>query len=326
MHASERDQVLSILADLEDDVGHDARQQVEQRMRDVIELVLAEDGYAVKHELPGGDRRSDLVAEREPGDGARQETIGVEFKVYRGQQSIPLRAISQSIVFALTGDFDRLIFFGNRRFTSAARRMANQQLPLVLELLDLDALRAWIARIKVTAENADLVAEAKLIMSATSRHFAALIAREPGVLDVLEWRDMERVLAEIFDELGFVVELTPGSGDQGKDLILECVVRGRRCTYIVEVKHWRGKSRVGAAAVKSFLQVVLREERDGGVFLSTYGYYDNAFEELTEIDRQRIRIGGQSRVVSLCRTFTKAESGLWTPPSDPAKVLYEATE
>ena len=58
---------------------------------------------------------------------------------------------------------------------------------------------------------------------------------------------------------------------------------------------------------------------------STYGYCDDAFEQLSEIDRQRLRFGNKEKVVALCRTYVKARSGIWSPPEHLAEVLYEGT-
>ena len=65
-----------------------------------------------------------------------------------------------------------------------------------------------------------------------SKQLARLIAHDPKGLDDLEWRDMERMLAAVFQGLGFDVTLTPSSKDGGKDLILEFIVKGEQHSYI----------------------------------------------------------------------------------------------
>lgn len=119
--------------------------------------------------------------------------------------------------------------------------------------------------------------------------------------------------------------LTPPAKDGGKDVVLGCYVQGRQAEYFVEIKHWRSRSRVGGGALRDFLNVIVREGRVGGLFLSTYGYCDNAFEQLTEIDRQRLRFGDAEKIVALCHTYVKARSGIWSPPENLADVLYEGT-
>jgi Restriction endonuclease len=156
-----------------------------------------------------------------------------------------------------------------------------------------------------------------------SKQLARLIATDPRGLEDLEWRDMERMLAAVFQGLGFDVTLTPSSKDGGKDLILECIVQGDKCSYVVEVKHWPSGQRVGKRYISDFVNVVARENRDGGLYLATYGYSGDAFEALTEIDRQSIKLGIDKKIISLCRTYIKAESGTWLAPSVLSDLLFE---
>ena len=34
---------------------------------------------------------------------------------------------------------------------------------------------------------------------------------------------------------------------------------------------------------------------------------------LTEIDRERLKFGNEDKVVSLCKTYMKVDSGIWSP-------------
>jgi len=190
-------------------------------------------------------------------------------------------------------------------------------------VLDAAGLRAWVARIDVEADINKL--EIEQIMKAVSNRFAALIADDPRNLDKLEWRQIECLVAEIFDGLGFKVTLTQSSQDGGKDVILKCTVDGKDRSYIVEIKHWRSGKGVGNYAVRYFLDVLVREKRDGGLFLSTYGYANNAFESLTEIERKKVHFGTEEKLVALCRTYKKIKSGILSPPTDIAETIVANT-
>ncbi|WP_062288317.1 restriction endonuclease [Nostoc piscinale] len=156
-----------------------------------------------------------------------------------------------------------------------------------------------------------------------SKQLARLIANDPRGLEDIEWRDMERMLAAVFQGLGFDVTLTPSSKDGGKDLVLECIVKGDKCSYLVEVKHWRSGQRVGKRYISNFINVVARENRDGGLYLATYGYSSDAFAALTEVERQSIKLGVDKKIISLCRTYIKSESGIWLAPSMLSDLLFE---
>lgn len=167
--------------------------------------------------------------------------------------------------------------------------------------------------------------EVQQLIQVMSQKFAEIIATNPAALDELEWRDIERLLAEVFDGIGFSIELTPPSKDGGKDIILQCVVSGKKHSYIVEVKHWRSSTKVGGSAIKDFLSIIVNENRDAGLFLSTYGYTSNAFEGISEIERHRIRFGKKEKVVSLCKTYVDSASGLVVPPDLLPTVLFNGT-
>jgi restriction endonuclease Mrr len=133
------------------------------------------------------------------------------------------------------------------------------------------------------------------------------------------------MIAEAFEGVGFSVTLTPPSKDGGKDLILHGEVRGKLKSYAIEVKHWRAGNKVGQLAVESFLDVLINEKHDGGVFISTHGFTGNAFESLTKIQRETLRFGNESKVVSLCKTYVRKNQGLWSPETNLADSLFGDT-
>ena len=134
------------------------------------------------------------------------------------------------------------------------------------------------------------------------------------------------MLAEVFEGLGYGTELTPASKDGGKDIVLSFVASGESRSYVVEVKHWRSGKRVGEAKVQDFVEVIASERRSGGLYLSTHGYTGDAFRSLTEVERRTLRFGDEEKVAALCKTYLKAESGLWTPQPDLEELLYKGTE
>jgi restriction endonuclease Mrr len=297
-------------------------------MMAVLQPLLAADGYSLRHQRLSADQRFDAIADRPASYRHEQQSMAVEVKYRHHARQLTLSDIGGFLIrAAVDQETSRTLIVANTRFSQHAQREVAQFLQRVrvqIQLLGLDDLRAWIARLE-TVEG-DLDEEARVIVQSLAREFAYMIARNARALDRVEWRDLERIVAEIFSALGFRAELTPSSKDQGRDVILECFVSGSRRSYIVEVKHWRSGARVGSTAVRDFVDVVAREARDGGVFLSTYGYTNNAFESITEIERQRVRFGGEEKIATLCRKYTRAGTGLWSPPEVLADLLFEGTE
>lgn len=323
MNRETKEQILRHIALLDSYPSATIGREPEQLLMDILQPLLAEDGYTTTKVFEAHHAGFDFIAEK-PADGVSVScSIGIEQKHYSRNRPVGADVVEQVLSSAVPLSLDRAMLVVNSRFTYAAREMVRREAPVRVELIDIDALKAWVARIEIDS-TAD-TSEVEAILQQVSRTFACLIAKDPENLEKLEWRDLERTLAETFDGLGFSVELTPGSKDGGKDIILECLVAGKKHTYIVEIKHWRCGTRVGQSVARDFLNVIVRERREGGLFLATYGYCDNAFEMLSEIERRRIRFGAQAKVVGLCRTFVKARSGIWSAPAALPEVLFEGT-
>jgi len=152
-----------------------------------------------------------------------------------------------------------------------------------------------------------------------------LIASNPKYLQDIEWRELEHLLSVAFEKIGFGVELTPSSKDGGKDIVLTCRIKGDDRIYFVEVKHWRSQQKTGKEYIKDFFNVIVNEKVSGGLFLSTYGLSKNAIESLTSIDRRLLKLGDESKIVAVCKTYIKTQEGLVIPEESLVDILYEYT-
>ncbi|GGG62797.1 hypothetical protein [Epilithonimonas arachidiradicis] len=77
--------------------------------------------------------------------------------------------------------------------------------------------------------------------------------------------------------------------------------------------------------MKEFLNVICNETQESGLLLSPFGFTANAFEGLAEIERKKIRFGSEEKIVSLCKSYLKVKSGIWTPLEDLEHTLFEKT-
>jgi restriction system protein len=293
---------------------------------DVLALVLRPlllvEGYDISKQHGAQELGVDLIGSPAD-DNSPKQNIGVEYKHHGQGKPIALDAVNQLLSAARSMHFDRLMLIGRFGFTDEAREAAERREPVRIELLDLTGIDEWINRVE--AGEPDYAGRVQILIRGISHEFARLVAENPETLDELEWRDLERMMERVMSGLGFSVTLTLPSKDGGKDLILTCNIQQGEQSYIVELKHWRSGKGVGKVAVRDFLQVIIAENRSGGLFLSTSGYAEGAFEGLTEVTRQRLRFGSKIKVVLLAQTYIKALSGLWSPPEDLPDVLFEAT-
>ncbi|MER8808250.1 restriction endonuclease [Mesorhizobium australicum] len=295
--------------------------EAERILGGILAPILRVEGFSLEGTPIVRDEGIDFVGVRgDPALGS-SESLGVEAKFYRRGQKVSIDQVRALIGAGLLKGLGRVILVSNCPFTTGARATIEHDLPLSVELKELDDLRSWLELVREAEPDAET--EVRIMLRELSERFARLIARDPGALAYLEWRDVERTVAEVFDGLGFRVTLTAGSKDGGKDVILECEVAGKQATYYVEIKHWRSSTRVGADAVRKLLKVIVTEKKAGGLFLSTYGFTENAFEQLTTIEREKLRFGDQEKVVTLCRSYVKAKSGIWSPPENLTEVLFD---
>jgi len=239
-------------------------------------------------------------------------------------KSVQENRVHERVSFAFNYPYDRLILFGPKGFTSSCYHFVNIANPLKVELLTLDDLKSWTSKIEVESDLSSL--EYEDIIKVVSKTFIEKIVTDPNFLLKVEWRELEKIITELSEGLAFNVILTPSSKDGGKDLILEINKKGTPTKYLVEIKHWKSKQQIGQKYVKEFLKVICNEKSESGLLLSTYGFTSNAFEGLTELERKKIRFGDEEKIVSLCKTYLKVKSGIWTPLDNLQEILIKKTK
>ena len=138
------------------------------------------------------------------------------------------------------------------------------------------------------------------------RHIAVC----PDLIYSLEWRDLERVIALTFEEIGYQVQLTKAAQDGGKDVVLYCVsgrdAGGKSLEYYVEIKHWKAGAKVGRGTISKLIEVSIHDGVTGAAFISSSGYADNIKEG--SFDSITPKLGDLSTIRTLCRYFVASRS------------------
>lgn len=238
------------------------------------------------------------------------------------QENVKEERVHERVSFAFNYPYNRLIMFAPKGFTASCYRFVNVTDPLKVELLTLNDLKSWTSKIEIESDIS--INDYENIIKIVNKTFIEKIAEDSNFLLKVEWRELEKMIAEIFEGLAFDVKLTPPSKDGGKDLILEINKKGMGKKYLVEIKHWKSQ-KLGQKYVKEFLKVICNETHESGLLLSTFGFNSNAFEGLTEFDRKKIKFGNKEKIVSLCKSYLKVKSGIWTPLDDLEHTLFEKT-
>jgi len=283
----------------------------------LIEPVLASTGYIFK-KAPEDDG-FDLYGHHGPGP---DRSIGVVLK--RTTRPVGVSDVRQLIGTAVLRRTSRCLLVSPSGFTKEAREIAERFDPLSIELLDLERLRNWITSLGHAEGDEARTLYSKIVAEFCAK-LAAAVARDPSVLDHIEWRELEKLLDGVLRRLGFDVTLTPSSKDGGKDLVIRCTVKPPERTFYVEVKPWRQGDRPGQNHVRHFVNVVLRDGAERGLLLSSSGFTSTAFEGLSSIEKHRLRTAGGEKVVGLCRHYVRALGGLWSPTAPLEEVLFDET-
>ncbi len=152
---------------------------------------------------------------------------------------------------------------------------------------------------------------------------ANLIAAHPEALASIEWRELEKVLRETFEGIGFDTKLTRPGKDGGFDLELTTSEDGQKQTYLVEVKHWTDK-KPGPMHLKKFIKVTTSKRAAGGLLLSTSGFTGTICSGILQFSAP-VHLGEGEKVVALCRTYYRLRSGLWLEDIDLKETLFSGT-
>ena len=299
----------------------------ELAVSEILTKLLAKIGFKVQYsDTNHRVRNPDFIAQKRV-DGSDYK-IAIELKGSSNINDAVKNGIATLKAVNEEKKFDKLLLLllnrnnFNRKKPSLQNFLRNN--PTNLEIINLDDLEKWSESLSKELVPKELN-EVLYYVKQLSKKLIELIAKNPDNLKNLEWRDLERTIAELFEGIGFKTTLTPSSKDGGKDVILECKIDNIQKTFIIEIKHWRSGQQVGKKAVKEFTKIIINEKRDMGLFLSTYGFASNYYESLTEKQKPMIRFGKQEKIVELCRTYEKVNNGIWNPIDTLENILLFET-
>jgi HJR/Mrr/RecB family endonuclease len=244
--------------------------------------------------------------------------IGVEVRSL--SRPVGVEAIQQAFALRDSGHFDRAMIVSRSGFSAAAQQQADTAGAGKIDLLGPSELRSWLAKHEPAGR---LDTPAHDIVRSCMRELAMRLAQHPEELPQVEWRDLERILLEVFEALGYATRLTRSGKDGGFDLELTFTDRDRKMTYLVEVKHWTDQ-KPGLPHLSKLIEVTASRNASGAVLLSTSGFSKPLYSGLLKVSAP-VRIGDASKVVSLCQTYYRLQTGFWLDETNLAKMLHEGT-
>ncbi len=115
------------------------------------------------------------------------------------------------------------------------------------------------------------------------------LSENPEALYQLKGREFEYVMAEIYNKLGYKVEVTKASRDGGKDIIIRKPEILGDFIYYVECKKYAANRHVGVGIVKELDSVINMDKINGGI-IATTSYFTKDAKDLILDNKWDFRI------------------------------------
>jgi predicted Mrr-cat superfamily restriction endonuclease len=244
--------------------------------------------------------------------------IAVEVKA--GSRQAGIESVQKAFNLKANGPFDRAMIVSRLGFSADALQQADTIGLGEIDLFGPEHLRNWIAK---QAEPEEAISKCETIVRHAMRELAKTVAQHPDELPRIEWRDLERLLGEVFDGIGFDTKVTRSSKDGGFDLELTASEAGKKQIYLVEVKHW-SEQRPGMSHVRKLVRVTASRQATAGLLLSSSGFTRPVYSGITEFTIP-VLLGGREKIVSLCRAYYRLSSALWLEDTSLHETLLSGT-
>jgi hypothetical protein len=124
-------------------------------------------------------------------------------------------------------------------------------------------------------------------------------ARYPEDLEKLWWRDFERLLGTVFGNLGYRAELGSGRNDRGADIRLYRAEDSGEALTVVQAKCYRNDLAIELFLVAALLGVVLDQNAQRGILVTTSRYLRSA-REFAERHPDKISLATSEDVAKWC--------------------------
>lgn len=125
-------------------------------------------------------------------------------------------------------------------------------------------------------------------------------SNNPTALRTTDPRHFEELIAELLDRNGLDVELTPPSGDGGRDVLAWANTLAGRHLYLVECKRYAANRPVGVEIVRALYGVVQAENATAGLIVATSEFTKGA-KQFQETIKHRMDLRGYEGLIEWLR-------------------------
>jgi hypothetical protein len=210
MNGSTKEKLINKIQLIESGWSSLPEKALTKHLREIFTPLLQIEGF--KHNKDSMRRHGyDYIA------STTEETETIALLHKRDDSLITKDEVEELVAAGTIDGFSKIILFTNSQLTSDADQYDINYYPVVFERMYIPSLKNWVAKIEADYDDT----EAGKILRTCTQKLIELIGKNPNALEEIEWRDLERIIAELFMGLGFKVVLTPPAKDGGKDVIIE---------------------------------------------------------------------------------------------------------
>lgn len=163
---------------------------------------------------------------------------------------------------------------------------ANDQITLGDKQALLEALRAQRpgdTKQSVSLYQQKITPTQLILVEDINEHLLAALARDPSLMFGLAPRKFEELVARMFSDYGFKVELTPATRDGGYDIFATLHNPTTSFIALIECKRYAPTKPVGVEIVRGLYGVTEREGANQGLIVTSSTFTRGAIEEKARI-------------------------------------------
>jgi hypothetical protein len=142
----------------------------------------------------------------------------------------------------------------------------------------------------------------RLDVAAINEELIKYLVRHPEKMHELAPRKFEELIAELFRDQGYTVELTPPSGDGGRDILCTHKTSYGTMLTLIECKRYSLANPVGVEIVRGLYGVVESDEASHGVIATTSRFTKGA-KDFHQRHIHRISLSDYDVVSGWLRTY-----------------------
>lgn len=193
--------------------------------------------------------------------------------------------------------------------TGSVREWADSQRALIKDLALLtEPIRFHLRQGMEESEPEVSSEDIRVAVQPVSQRLMELLAERPEMMHELAPREFEEVVAELLSRMGCDVQLTPRTGDEGRDILAVMPTPLGRILLVVECKRYAPHRPIGPGIIRQLLYVADRKDQASLAMLATSSLFTRGARRLERQNRWRLVLGDFHDISMWLKQY-----GLWRP-------------